>query len=104
MAENIAAYVDGLSPRARADLGGGRDRLAVLAEGELGRWLDPDLGEGEALSFERCLTRGEVLYFELDADRFPAASKLLAAAIVSDLVTLTASDAGARGPRAYRDR
>ena len=90
VAEDIAAYVDGLSPRARADLGGGRDRLAVLAEGELGRWLDPELGGGEVLSFERCLARGEVLYFEIDADRFPAASKLLAAAVVSDLVTLTA--------------
>jgi len=91
VAENVASYVDGLSARAKADLGGGRDRLAVLAEGELGPRLDPALGEGELLSFERSLREGEVVYFHLDADRYPAASKLLAAALVSDLVTLTAS-------------
>jgi conjugal transfer pilus assembly protein TraD len=90
VAERVSAYVDSLSPRAKAELGGGRDRLAVLAESELGPRLDPALGDGPPLSFEETLGRGDVLYMTTDADRYPAASKLLGAAVVIDLVTLTA--------------
>ena len=93
-AERVSAYVDGLSARSSADLGGGRDRLAVLAESELGPWLDPSLGAGETLDLGQSLRGGEVLYFHLDADRYPAASKLLAAALLIDLVGLTASRQG----------
>jgi type IV secretory pathway TraG/TraD family ATPase VirD4 len=88
--QRVAAYVDGLSARGKADLGGGRDRLAVLAEGELGPWLDPSIGKGPELGFAESLERGDVIYMHLDADRYPAASKLLGAALVIDLVTLTA--------------
>ena len=90
VAERVSMYVDSLSPRAKAELGGGRDRLAVLAESELGPRLDPALGDGPLLSFEETLDRGDVLYMTTDADRYPAASKLLGAAVVIDLVTLTA--------------
>ncbi len=93
-AERVSSYVDGLSARGSADLGGGRDRLAVLAEGELGPWLDPALGAGETLDLGASMRRGEVLYFHLDADRYPAASKLLAAALLIDLVGLTAAGQG----------
>lgn len=89
VAERVSAYVDSLSPRAKAELGGGRDRLAVLAESELGPRLDPALGDGPLLSFEQTLGRGDVLYMTTDADRYPAASQLLGAAVVIDLVTLT---------------
>jgi len=98
-AERIHAYVDGLTARAKADLGGGRDRLAVLADGELGARLDPSLarergsGEEEVMLGE-ALFSGEVVYFHLDADRFPAASRLLGAALVIDLVTMTADMQG----------
>jgi len=90
--EDVAEYVDGLSPRARSDLGGGRDRLAVLVEGELGARLDPSLaGVGaQRIGLERALSAGEVIYFHIDADRYPAASQLLAAALVTDLVSLVA--------------
>jgi len=86
--------VDGLSAKARADLGGGRDRLAVLADGELGPRLDPKLGDGPQISFERALAQKEIVYFHIDADRYPAASKLLGAALVIDLVTLVAQMQG----------
>jgi hypothetical protein len=89
-AERVSSYVDGLTARSSSDLGGGRDRLAVLAEGELGPWLDPSLGKGEVLDLQAGLADGEVLYFHLDSDRYPAASKLLAAALLIDLVGLTA--------------
>lgn len=88
--ERVRAYVDGLSARAKADLAGGRDRLAVLAEGELGPRLDPVLGNGKELDLRASMLAGDVVYFHLDADRYPAAAKLLGAALVIDLVGLTA--------------
>jgi type IV secretory pathway TraG/TraD family ATPase VirD4 len=90
LADSVADYVDGLSARAKADLDGGRNRLAILAEGELGPWLDPALGAGPVLSLAEVLRRGDIAYLHLDSDRYPAASKLLGAALVIDLVTLTA--------------
>ncbi len=73
-------------------MGGGRDRLAVLVEGELGARLDPSLAAdgAERIGLERALSAGEVAYFHIDADRYPAASQLLAAALVTDLVSLVA--------------
>lgn len=90
VAERVSAYVDGLSGRGRADLGGGRDRLAVLADGELGPRLDPNLGRGPEINLAEALRNGEVVYFHIDADRYPAAAELMGAALVVDLVTLTA--------------
>jgi type IV secretory pathway TraG/TraD family ATPase VirD4 len=89
LAERVSSYVDSRTSKSSADLGGGRDRLAVLVESELGPYLDPSLGDGEVLDLHRSLGAGEVLYFHLDADRYPAASKLLAAALMIDLVGLT---------------
>ncbi len=89
-AERVSSYVDALSGRGLADLGGGRDRLAVLAESELGPWLDPHQERGEEIDLMRALDRAEVLYFHLDSDRYPAAAKLLGAALLIDLVTLSA--------------
>ena len=34
-------YLDSLSPRQQSELAGVRDRLAILAESDLGTWLDP---------------------------------------------------------------
>jgi TraM recognition site of TraD and TraG/Bacterial protein of unknown function (DUF853) len=89
--ERVNSYLDSLDQRGRSDLGGGRDRLAVLADSELGPKLDPRLGgEGEEIDLAAALSGGEVLYFHLDSDRYPAASKLLASALVIDLIGLTA--------------
>ena len=90
IATDVIEYVDSLSSRAREDLSGGRNRLAVLGEGELGPCLDPERGDGPLLDLKDCLEERAVVYFNLEADRYPAASKLLAAALVIDLVTMTA--------------
>jgi hypothetical protein len=90
VAERVRAYVDGLDGGARSDLRGGRDRLAILAEGELGRRLDPALGDGEEIDLARALDQGEVVYFRVDADRYPLAARLLAAALITDLASLAA--------------
>jgi hypothetical protein len=85
----VGAYVGGLSERAKADLGGGRDRLAVLSDSELGPLLGPEIGAG-AIDLAEVIERREVVYFHLDADRYPAAAKLLGAALLVDLISLTA--------------
>ncbi len=48
LAREIYAYLDSLDARARAGLGGVRDRVAVLVESELGRWLEPRDGRSGA--------------------------------------------------------
>jgi DNA helicase HerA-like ATPase len=90
LADRVHSYVDGLDSGARSALGGGRDRLAILAEGELGRRLDPALGDGEEIDLAGALERREVVYFRVDADRYPLAARLLAAALVIDLASLAA--------------
>lgn len=87
LAERTADYVDSLSQRQRAELGGVRDRLAVLAESELGRQLEPD--DAPEIDLLSALRASDVVYFQLDADRYALASQMLGAAIVSDLVSLT---------------
>jgi hypothetical protein len=96
VADRVHAYVDGLGAQGRADQRGGRDRLAILCESGLGRWLDPALGgEGEQVDLAACLAAGEIVYVCLDADRYPAASRLLASALVIDLAGLVGERQGA---------
>lgn len=94
VARRVHGYLDSLGARAEKDTGGGRDRLAVLAESEIGPWLAPQSGR-EEIDLARALDEREVVYFSLDSDRYPAASALLAAAIVADLVSLSAERQGA---------
>ncbi|MQA76274.1 MAG: DUF853 family protein [Solirubrobacterales bacterium] len=86
--DRLTQYLDSLSARQRADLGGVRDRLAVLSESALGRYLDP-AGAGEVIDLAEAWRQRAVIYFRLDADRYPLASQMLGAAVVSDLVSLT---------------
>ncbi len=87
MADGLRRYLDSLSARQRTELGGVRDRLAVLGESRLGRWLDPQ--DGASVDVAETWQDRHILYFRLDADRYPLASQMLGASIVSDLVSLT---------------
>lgn len=87
-AERMRAYVDSLSQRTRHELGGVRDRIAVLAESELGLRLEPGEDRDE-IAFEALMLEKQVVYFRLDSDRYPLAAQMLGAAIVSDLVNLS---------------
>jgi hypothetical protein len=89
-AARVNDYVDGLGARGAADLAGGRDRLAILADGALGPLLGNPGPAQKKLDLAAALGAGDVVYFDLDADRYPAAAKLLGAALVIDLVGLTA--------------
>lgn len=79
------SYLDSLSPRQRRDLAGTRDRLAVLAESDAGRWLDP--AHDAAFDLLAAIRERAVVLFRLDADRRPLLAAMLGAAIVQDLIT-----------------
>jgi hypothetical protein len=98
-AEGVERYLDSLSERQRRELAGVRDRLSILAESDAREWLDPD-EEHEELDLAAALAARAVVYFRLDADRRVLLSQMLASAIVSDLVTLTADRQAAPIPTA----
>jgi type IV secretory pathway TraG/TraD family ATPase VirD4 len=90
-AQAAHAYLDSLTPRQLSELAGVRDRLAILAESDVGRWLDPvNAGAGRFDLFEAARSRA-VVYFDLDADRRPLLTQMLGAAIVQDLQTTVAA-------------
>src|SRR6185312_6677886 len=62
------AYLDSLTPRQLRDLAGIRDRLAILAESEVGRWLGAG---GERLYLLAACRERSVIVFRLEADSRP---------------------------------
>jgi hypothetical protein len=89
-AQLLFDYLDTLDARQRSGLAGTRDRLAILAESELAPWLHPSDGV-PALDLLEAVRGGAVTYFRLEADRLPLLSRMLAAAIVGDLLAIAAS-------------
>jgi conjugal transfer pilus assembly protein TraD len=85
----VQAYLDGLTDRQRRDLGGVRDRLSILAESDTSRWLNPT-GQAQVIDLRAAVDEQAVVYFRLDSDRRVLLSQMIAAAIVSDLITLVA--------------
>ena len=88
-AQLVFDYLDTLDARQRSGLAGTRDRLAILAESELAPWLHPSDGV-PALDLLEAVRGGAVTYFGLEADRLPLLSRMLAAAIVGDLLAVAA--------------
>ncbi|HEY3971111.1 MAG TPA: TraM recognition domain-containing protein [Solirubrobacteraceae bacterium] len=83
-------YLDSLTERQRSDLSGVRDRLAVLAESDVGRWLEPHT-EAREFDLLEAVNDRAVVYFNLEADRRPLLTQMLGAAIVQDLQTTVAA-------------
>ncbi|HWX52091.1 MAG TPA: TraM recognition domain-containing protein [Solirubrobacteraceae bacterium] len=79
------AYLDSLTGRQQADLAGVRDRLAILAESDIGAWLDPQGGGSESFDLLAAVLRRQVTYFNLESDSRPLLAQMLGAAIVQDL-------------------
>jgi len=90
-ARAACAYLDSLSSRQRSELSGVRDRLAILAESDLGPWLDPQTVDAERFDLLGAVRRRAVVYFSLHADSRPLLSQMLAAALVIDLQTAVAA-------------
>lgn len=88
-AHQVQGYLDGLADRQKRDLAGVRDRLSILAESETGPWLTPTNGT-PTLDLRTAIASRAVVYFRLDADRRMLLSKMIAAAIISDLITISA--------------
>jgi type IV secretory pathway TraG/TraD family ATPase VirD4 len=99
-AEVTHAYLDSLTPRQRTDIAGVRDRLAILAESDVGRWLDPSTDAAEQFDLLDAVRARAVVYFRLDADSRPLLAQMLGAAIVQDLQTTVSSLQGCPIPTA----
>jgi hypothetical protein len=87
-------YLDSLTARQRSDLAGVRDRLAILAESDVGQWLDPQAvqaANAERFELLQAVQERAVVYFNLEADRRPLLTQMLGAAIVQDLQTTVAA-------------
>jgi conjugal transfer pilus assembly protein TraD len=85
------AYLDSLSARQRSDLAGVRDRLAILAESDVGPWLDPGTNCAHRFDLLSAASQRSVVYFSLESDSRPLLSAMLGAAIVQDLQTTVAA-------------
>jgi hypothetical protein len=84
-------YLDSLSARQQSDLAGVRDRLAILAESDVGAWLDPETSGGGRFDLLEAVRARAVVYFSLESDRRPLLTQMLGAAIVQDLQTTVAA-------------
>lgn len=85
------AYLDSLSSRQLSDLAGVRDRLAILAESDVGPWLDPDTTSAPRFDLLEAVGTRAVVYFDLAADSRPLLTQMLGAAIVQDIQTTVAT-------------
>jgi len=85
------AYLDGLTARQRSELAGVRDRLAILAESDVGPWLDPRSGGAPRFELLHAATAHAVVYYSLQADSRPLLTQMLGAAIVQDLLSTVAA-------------
>ena len=87
----VHAYLDSLTPRQRSDLTGVRDRLAILAESDVGPWLDPATAGAERFDLLEAVREGAVVYFSLQADSRPLLAQMVGSAIVQDLQTVVSA-------------
>ncbi|HEX2015333.1 MAG TPA: TraM recognition domain-containing protein [Solirubrobacteraceae bacterium] len=87
-AQELQRYLDCLTDRQTRDLAGVRDRLSILAESDARRWLEPS--NGNQLDLHAAIRRRDIVYFRLDADCTPLLAGMLAAAIITDLISLAA--------------
>jgi type IV secretory pathway TraG/TraD family ATPase VirD4 len=84
-------YLDSLTPRQRTDLGGVRDRLAIMAESDVGPWLDPATPGTYTFDLVSAVRARATVYFDLKADAWPLLARMLGVAIVQDLQTTMAA-------------
>ncbi len=90
-ARAVHAYLDSLTSRQRGELSGVRDRLAIMAESDVGLWLDPATPGAESFELLDAVRSGAVVYFSLRADSRPLLAQMLGAAIVQDLQTVVSA-------------
>jgi Type IV secretion-system coupling protein DNA-binding domain len=90
-ARPVQDYLDSLTARQHSDLTGVRDRLAIMAESDVGPWLDPETPDAECFDLLEAIRTRAVVYFDLRADSRPLLSQMLGGAVVLDLQTAVAT-------------
>ncbi len=90
-AEATYHYLDSLSARQQSDLAGVSDRLAILAESDVGPWLDPRTSPDACFDLLEAVRARAVVYFELQSDMRPLLAQMLGGAVVQDLLTTVAA-------------
>ncbi|HEY2283570.1 MAG TPA: type IV secretion system DNA-binding domain-containing protein [Solirubrobacteraceae bacterium] len=90
-AQGAHVYLDALTTRQQSDLAGVRDRLAIMAESDIGPWLDPRTPSSSRLDLLEATKARTVVYFNLQADHRPLLAQMLGAAIVGDLQAVVAA-------------
>jgi type IV secretory pathway TraG/TraD family ATPase VirD4 len=90
-AQATYAYLDSLTARQQSDLAGVRDRLAILAESDVGPWLDPQTVGADRFDLLKAVRAQAVVYFSLESDSRPLLTQMLGGAIVQDLQTTVAA-------------
>jgi hypothetical protein len=85
------SYLDGLSQRQRSDLAGVRDRLAIMAESDVGPWLDPQTPGATRLALLEAVRARAVVYFCLESDTRPLLAQMIGAAVVQDIQSSVAA-------------
>ncbi len=78
-------YLNSLSSRARGELGGVRDRLAIMVESDVGPWLDPATPGAPVFDLLEAVRERAVVYFSLESDAWRLLAQMLGVAIVQDL-------------------
>ena len=73
-------YLDSLTTRARADLSGVRDRLAIMVESDVAPWLDPATPGAQTFDLLDAVRQRAVVYFALQADAWPLLAHMLGVA------------------------
>ncbi len=78
-------YLVSLTAKARTDLGGVRDRLAIMAESDIGPWLDPANPHAPTFDLLGAIQQRAVVYFSLEVNAWRLLAQMLGVAIVQDL-------------------
>jgi type IV secretory pathway TraG/TraD family ATPase VirD4 len=90
-AASTHAYLDSFTGRQHGDLAGVRDRLAIVSESDVGRWLDPQTPGAERFDLLEAVGARAVVYFNLESDSRPLLTQMLGAAIVQELQSTVAA-------------
>jgi hypothetical protein len=88
--DHLVGSLPALDRTERQAIAGTQHRLAALAESDVGVLLEPAPGHA-LVDLSEVVHAGDVAYFNLNADARPALSRMLGAAIVMDLVSVTAA-------------
>ncbi len=93
----LIAAIPALDRGERQAIAGTQHRLAAMAESDVGVLLEPAPGH-PTIDLLESVVGGDVAYFNLSADSRPALSRMVGAAVIRDLVSISATLISRRHP------